>query len=100
MCDSTSSQFQTFPPDGPMHYSFFTVLLWLQMALCGDRTLFYIFFALLQVLGNAFIIMIILWASISAGGYGWNNTAMFNWHPTLMLIGMIYLYGNGKFIYS
>ena len=32
------------------------------------------------------------------GGFAWrsNPSLQFNWHPFLMTIGMIYLYGNGK----
>ena len=36
------------------------------------------------------------------GGFAWGAEDpghAFNWHPLLMIIGMIYLYGNGKQIF-
>ena len=34
------------------------------------------------------------------GGFAWRSDPglQFNWHPLLMSIGMIYLYGNGMFL--
>lgn len=38
------------------------------------------------------------WVFIYLGGLSWSSTPeiQFNWHPLLMTIGMIYLYGNCK----
>jgi hypothetical protein len=36
------------------------------------------------------------------GGFAWGAEdpgKAFNWHPLLMVIGLIFLYGNGKFRY-
>lgn len=31
------------------------------------------------------------------GGFAWSGDNQFNWHPLLMVLSLIYLYGNGKF---
>ena len=45
--------------------------------------------------------MIVVLTGIYTGhnGFAWreNPGLQFNWHPLLMTIGMIYLYGNGEF---
>ena len=43
--------------------------------------------------------MTIAWVEKYKGGVEWGNTALgidFNWHPILMTLSLIFLYGNGK----
>ena len=39
-----------------------------------------------------------IWTGHHLGGFSWqsNPNLEFNWHPLLMILGMIYLYGNGN----
>ena len=39
-----------------------------------------------------------IWMGHFRKGFAWseNPDLQFNWHPLLMTLGMIYLYGNGK----
>lgn len=58
---------------------------------------FRIFYLIAQMLGITIIILMFSWISIYLGGFGWSTAAIeFNWHPMLMTIGMIYLFGNCK----
>ena len=40
-----------------------------------------------------------IWTGHHLGGFAWQSDPkhQFNWHPLLMTLGMIYLYGNGKY---
>ena len=42
-----------------------------------------------------------IWTGHHLGGFSWqsNPNLEFNWHPLLMTLGMIYLYGNGILMY-
>ena len=42
-----------------------------------------------------------IWTGHHLGGFSWqsNPSLEFNWHPLLMILGMIYLYGNGILMY-
>lgn len=59
----------------------------------GDFRLLYL---LMQLIGMALLILMLGWVFIHLGGLSWSSTPaiQFNWHPLLMTIGMIYLYGN------
>lgn len=59
----------------------------------GDFRLLYL---LMQMIGGAMIILMLGWVFIHLGGLSWSSTpaVQFNWHPLLMTVGMIYLYGN------
>lgn len=56
----------------------------------------------LQIIGAIIIIMMMCWVFIYLEGLSWSSQPkiQFNWHPLLMTIGMIYLYGNCKFYLS
>ena len=43
------------------------------------------------------VVLMGIWTGHHLGGFAWqkNPGLEFNWHPLLMTIGMIYLYGNG-----
>lgn len=50
-----------------------------------------------QLIGIATIILIVSWVGIHLNGLGWNYEKpmiIFNWHPVMMTIGMVFLYGN------
>jgi hypothetical protein len=49
------------------------------------------------MIGVTIIILVVSWVGIHLNGLGWDYEEplqMFNWHPVLMTIGMIFLYGN------
>jgi cytochrome b-561 len=60
--------------------------------------LFYIF---TQIVGITSIILMMSWIGTYLNGYAWTSqpSVQFNWHPLLMTIGMIFLYGNCKKFY-
>lgn len=64
----------------------------------GQRLVnFRIFYLITQMLGIAIIILMGSWISLFLGGFGWSKPQIeFNWHPMLMTIAMIYLFGNCK----
>merc|ERR1711988_1835314 len=47
------------------------------------------------------VILTGIWTGHYLGGFAWrsNPSLQFNWHPFLMNLGMIYLYGNGILMY-
>ena len=51
-----------------------------------------------QLSGLMAVISTVAWLVHFRGGYAWQSDPhlQFSWHPTLMILSMIYLYGNGK----
>ena len=51
-------------------------------------------------MGIVTVILTGIWTGHYLDGFAWqNNTNLqFNWHAFLMILGMIYLYGNGMII--
>lgn len=51
-----------------------------------------------EFLGAVVVILVIVWTSYYRNGFAWRSAPQleFNWHPLLMIIGLVYLYGNGK----
>merc|ERR1712059_191883 len=67
-----------------------------------NRGLFLGALAAVQVPGLAAVIMTITWVEHFKGGVVWgvkDKGIVFNWHPILMTLGLIFLYGNGALIY-
>jgi len=67
-----------------------------------NRRLFLGSFLLVEVIGLLAVIMTIYWVNHFKGGVVWGFTDMgiaFNWHPILMTLSLIFLYGNGALIY-
>ena len=57
---------------------------------------FYMLVLVFEVLCLSTVIMLIYWGEVYFNGYAWDGSGlMFNWHPLLMVLGMIILYGNG-----
>ena len=53
---------------------------------------------LLQISGFIAVVLTGIWMGHYRGGFAWTSDPdhQFNWHPLLMMLGMVYLYGNGK----
>jgi cytochrome b-561 len=51
-----------------------------------------------EACGICLIILVTIWTSYYRDGFSWRSDPKleFNWHPLLMIIGLVYLYGNGK----
>ena len=71
------------------------------MELIQKITAFKPIFALAQLFGITIVVLISIWSGHYLGGFAWqsNPGLQFNWHPLLMTIGMVYLYGNGILMY-
>jgi len=67
-----------------------------------NRRFFLGSFLAVEIIGIALVAMTIAWVEKYKGGVEWGNTALgidFNWHPILMTLSLIFLYGNGALIY-
>merc|ERR1711970_1334740 len=66
-----------------------------------NRRLFFICLAVIEAFGISAVILTVHWAINLKGGvtYVENMGIPFNWHPILMTISLIFLYGNGALIY-
>ena len=53
-----------------------------------------------QVIGFIMVILCGIWMGTyeGGGGFGWDITTVFNYHPLFMTIGMIFLFGDGNFL--
>ncbi|XP_076866275.1 transmembrane ascorbate-dependent reductase CYB561 [Brachyhypopomus gauderio] len=53
-----------------------------------------------QVLGVACIVMTGVWMGHYGGGYAWDGSILqFNVHPLCMVMGLVFLYGDGVLVY-
>ncbi|XP_073840134.1 plasma membrane ascorbate-dependent reductase CYBRD1 isoform X2 [Musca autumnalis] len=62
---------------------------------------FKVLYVLTQLFGLTMIVLMGSWVGVHMGGLaGSDNPALeFNWHPLLMTIGLIFLYGNAILVY-
>lgn len=61
---------------------------------------FYLCYLPCMCLGVACVACVSLWCSRWRGGFAWDGSArQFNWHPVLMVTGLLVLYGNGAVLY-
>ncbi|KAM9393617.1 lysosomal membrane ascorbate-dependent ferrireductase CYB561A3 isoform 2-T3 [Pholidichthys leucotaenia] len=61
---------------------------------------FYAHYLLCLVLGIACVVCVCVWNKQWRGGFAWDGSALeFNWHPVLMVTGLVVLYGNGAVLY-
>ncbi|XP_070820730.1 lysosomal membrane ascorbate-dependent ferrireductase CYB561A3 isoform X2 [Chaetodon trifascialis] len=66
----------------------------------GSIVSFYIYYLLCLGLGLACVVCVCLWNSQWRGGFAWDGSVLqFNWHPVLMVTGLVVLYGNGAVLY-
>ena len=62
----------------------------------NNRHWFFLF-TILQGLGLACVVITVIWVDTYFDGFAWDGSSkMFNWHPVLMVVAFVYLYGNGK----
>ncbi|CAG0905490.1 unnamed protein product [Darwinula stevensoni] len=56
---------------------------------------------LAECVGFVIIILTIVWLQYYRGGFAWSSDykVMFNWHPLLMILSMIFLYANVMLVY-
>merc|ERR1712114_68547 len=66
-----------------------------------NRRLFFICLAVVEAFGICAVILTVHWAINIKGGVAYveDMGIPFNWHPILMTISLIFLYGNGALIY-
>ena len=71
------------------------------MSLIKKLTSFMPIYAMAHVFGIIAVVLMGIWTGKLYGGFAWqsNPGLEFNWHPLLMTIGMVYLYGNGMLMY-
>lgn len=61
---------------------------------------FYLLVGMAEAIGISAIILVIIWMSHYRGGFAWDGSGKeFNYHPVFMVIGLVFLYGNGEIIY-
>ncbi|XP_062550117.1 transmembrane ascorbate-dependent reductase CYB561-like [Armigeres subalbatus] len=62
---------------------------------------FRIVYLITQMVGATIVILMGSWVGVHLGGFAWTSRPAieFNWHPLLMSIGMIFLYGNSMLVY-
>ncbi|XP_055531293.1 plasma membrane ascorbate-dependent reductase CYBRD1 [Wyeomyia smithii] len=67
----------------------------------GSYNNFRVLYLITQMVGAAIVIMVGSWIGAHLGGLAWTSrpSVQFNWHPLLMTMGMIFLYGNSILIY-
>ncbi|KAJ8396971.1 hypothetical protein AAFF_G00012940 [Aldrovandia affinis] len=66
----------------------------------GSMLLFYVSYLLCVCLGVLCLVFVSYWNSTWRGGFAWDGTArQFNWHPVLMVTGLVVLYGNAAVLY-
>lgn len=54
-----------------------------------------------QALGLAVILVVGAWMGVYRGGIAWESAALqFNVHPLCMIVGMVFLQGDGKCVWG
>ena len=54
-----------------------------------------------KVVGVAMVVLVSIWTGHFMGGFAGSSDASleFNWHPLLLVISLVFLYGNGILVY-
>ncbi|XP_058518953.1 lysosomal membrane ascorbate-dependent ferrireductase CYB561A3 isoform X2 [Ochotona princeps] len=61
---------------------------------------FYVTCLVLGSLGSMCVLFTVYWMQYWRGGFAWDGSiSMFNWHPVLMVTGMVVLYGAASLVY-
>lgn len=56
---------------------------------------FRIIYMVQHMVGVTIVILMCAWVTLFLGGFGYSQPQLeFNWHPVLMTVGMVYMYGN------
>uniref|UniRef100_A0A3B4AW26 Lysosomal membrane ascorbate-dependent ferrireductase CYB561A3 n=1 Tax=Periophthalmus magnuspinnatus TaxID=409849 RepID=A0A3B4AW26_9GOBI len=62
--------------------------------------IFYFFYGLLLCLSLLCEVFVVTWNLHWRGGFAWDRSLLhFNWHPVLMVSGLVILYGNAAIVY-
>lgn len=69
-----------------------------QASVAAKMKNFHLLYVIAQLIGLTFVIMMGIWIFGYCGGLSWtsNPKVQFNWHPLLMSIGMVFMFGNCK----
>nr|XP_019937434.1 PREDICTED: cytochrome b ascorbate-dependent protein 3-like [Paralichthys olivaceus] len=60
----------------------------------------YATYSLCVGLGLLCVLFVTYWSSHWNGGFAWDHSALqFNWHPVLMVLGLVVVYGNAAVLY-
>ncbi|KAJ8380038.1 hypothetical protein SKAU_G00008160 [Synaphobranchus kaupii] len=66
----------------------------------SSSVLFHVSYVLCLCLGFLCVVFVSYWSATWRGGFAWDGTALqYNWHPVLMVTGLIVLYGNAAVLY-
>ncbi|XP_017307297.1 lysosomal membrane ascorbate-dependent ferrireductase CYB561A3 [Ictalurus punctatus] len=61
---------------------------------------FYTAYLLCLVLSVVCVVLVVHWNVAYRGGFSWDGKiTQFNWHPVLMVVGLVVLYGNAAVVY-
>ncbi|XP_071322662.1 lysosomal membrane ascorbate-dependent ferrireductase CYB561A3-like [Trachinotus anak] len=61
---------------------------------------FYVTYTLCLCLGLLCVLFVSCWSSLWRGGFSWDGSSLqFNWHPVLMVSGLVVLYGYAALVY-
>ncbi|XP_072309889.1 lysosomal membrane ascorbate-dependent ferrireductase CYB561A3-like [Eucyclogobius newberryi] len=61
---------------------------------------FYLFYMLCLNLSLLCVLFVVTWNLYWRGGFAWDGSLLhFNWHPVLMVSGLVILYGNAAVVY-
>ena len=64
------------------------------------RKYIYPVFLVTEVVGIVSVVLMVVWCLKYLGGFAWDSSSQqFNWHPLLMMVGLLLLYGNSIAIY-
>ncbi|XP_023148658.2 lysosomal membrane ascorbate-dependent ferrireductase CYB561A3 isoform X1 [Amphiprion ocellaris] len=65
-----------------------------------QTVIFYLSYLLGVALSLACLVCVCVWSARWRGGFAWDGSGLqFNWHPVLMVAGLVVLYGNGAVLY-
>ncbi|XP_058832799.1 plasma membrane ascorbate-dependent reductase CYBRD1 [Topomyia yanbarensis] len=67
----------------------------------GSYNNFRVLYLITQMVGATVIVLVGSWIGAHLNGLAWTSrpSVQFNWHPLLMTMGMIFLYGNSILVY-
>jgi hypothetical protein len=68
----------------------------------GPMVNFRLLYLATQMVGFSVVVLIIGWVGIHLKGPSWDYddvSRLFNWHPILMTLGMVFLYGNCEYFF-